>query len=64
MQPSKKVARSDLNFKQMIRRGENHIYFMNACRLENSIYTCVVDSFLEVAYATISSSIKEKKRFF
>ena len=59
LKSQKKVAGSDLNFRQMIRRGENYIHFMNACRLENSFYTCAVGSFLEVAFATFSSSIKE-----
>ena len=32
---------------------------MNACRLENSVYTCAVDSFLEFAFATFNSLIKK-----
>lgn len=43
------------------------IHFMNACREQNSVFTCAVDSFLETCFVAIGSyipTIAEKSPFF
>ena len=40
-------------------RGEKQTNFMNVCRLQNGLYTCAVDTFLEVAFSSFSSLIEK-----
>ena len=39
--------------------GEQQTHFMNVCRLQNGLYTCAVDTFLEVVFASFSSLIEK-----
>ena len=40
-------------------RGNRDLHFMNLCRHQDSVYTCAVDSFLEIAYSTFGPYIAE-----
>ena len=45
----------------------SQIHFRNACRLEPSVFTCAVDSFLEICFVALHSLIENmdfKSDFF
>jgi len=40
-------------------RGDKDLHFMNSCRRQKSVFTCAIDSFLEIAYSTFGPYIAE-----
>ena len=44
-----KKENETLSLRQ-VNRGKSRIHFLNASRLQSSVYTCAVDSFLEMYY--------------
>ena len=49
----------DTYYKLVNKRENCHLHFMNSCRLESSVYSCAIDSFLEIAYSTFGPYIAE-----
>lgn len=40
----------------------SHVHFMNACRLQSSVFTCAVDSFLEICSIVLWRFLQESER--
>ena len=67
IQTSKEVNSTQISKKKHFRKVNDQIHFMNSCRFQGSIFTCAVDSFLEIGFVLLCSFLKStqlKSYFF
>ena len=67
IQTSKEVNSTQISKKEHFRKDNDQIHFMNSCRFQGSIFTCTVDSFLEISFVLLcsfSKSTQLKSYFF
>ena len=63
----KEVNSIQTSKKEHFRKDNHQIHFMNSCRFQGSIFTCAVDSFLEISFVLLCSLLKStqlKSYFF
>ena len=67
IQTSKEVNSTQILKKDHFRKDNDQIHFMNSCRFQGYIFTCSVDSFLEISFVLLCSFLKStqlKSYFF
>ena len=67
IQTSKEVNSTQISKIEYFRKDNDQIHFMNSYRFQGSIFTCAVDSFLEISFVLLYSFLKStqlKSYFF
>ena len=67
IQTSKEVNSTQISKKEHFRKDNDQIHFINSCRFQGSIFTCAVDSFMEISFVLLCSFLKStqlKSYFF